>query len=484
MRNSLKFGCIMTLCLAVHAQADDVVVVLQDGHDGFRGTRDATVSVDPRISDLNLGADSQLGIWQHDGTAFIKFDFDYSDIPADAAVKAATLELYCLSEGFSEEEIKRPWQVAVYECTVDWREGSGTPTTRRRDGVSLNTPNGRNPWPNGSHLAAGKALGEATLRGRHLWYKWSIDPALVTNWIAGRENYGLVIWGKAPGKAVSFASRDWPSIAQRPILRLQLSLTREQAKSLQRAAAVRRMEAAKPDHLVPKTTYRLSKETVMMPHYDVEKALKLGTSYKKRPANSMITILDRKELSNRIWYHVTAKGKHGQGGDEGWINGLVLVGQQLEIIAESGTHFREPNHLGVSRSTAVSLFKKLDSTIQFSRGWPMLGQPLQVGRSAAVHVNLVGPSEDLAEVAFSFDVKDVPTLLTPDDGLSGLIGQLQPNWPNAIGWIKGQLHRARSEAFSEISIQNNDSFLSIEQLRGTVFVSLETKSWRNQKAPE
>lgn len=145
-RISAIIGWMLVLFGASLGRTDECVAILQDGRDGFRGTRDSTLSVDGRISDVSLGADTELGIWQFGGVVLIKFDFDYSEIPTHATVKAASLELYCISVGFSEEEIARPWEVGIYECSTNWREGSGTAKTRINDGATLKTVDGRVPW--------------------------------------------------------------------------------------------------------------------------------------------------------------------------------------------------------------------------------------------------------------------------------------------------------------------------------------------------
>jgi hypothetical protein len=61
--------------------------------------------------------------------------------------------------------------------------------------------------------------------GQERWYKWKLNTPVIQEWIMGtRPNNGLMIWGKAPGKAVSFTSKDSTAAERRPILRLTLSL--------------------------------------------------------------------------------------------------------------------------------------------------------------------------------------------------------------------------------------------------------------------
>lgn len=235
---------LLLACLASVAAAADLELVLQDGHDGYFGTRDTVISVDPRIANRNLGGEPTTWIWQFDGIALVEFDFDYSVIPADAVIKQATLELYCVSVGFSPEEIRRPWEVGVYEFQSDWCEGSGLAAAESLDGATLKTSNGRDAWPNGTPTAsAGRLLGAATLQGpQHRWYKWSLDPAIVNEWVSSRRaNYGMLVWGKAPGKAASFASREAKVAEQRPVLRLRLANTGKLSGQLN----AQRLDAAK-----------------------------------------------------------------------------------------------------------------------------------------------------------------------------------------------------------------------------------------------
>jgi hypothetical protein len=70
-------------------------------------------------------------------------------------------------------------------------------------------------------------LGTATIaKGREQrWYRWDLDVATVQGWISGkRENNGLALWGKAPGKAVAFFSSEHDDVKSRPVLTLTLSV--------------------------------------------------------------------------------------------------------------------------------------------------------------------------------------------------------------------------------------------------------------------
>ncbi|MGH7914817.1 MAG: DNRLRE domain-containing protein, partial [Candidatus Binataceae bacterium] len=450
------------------------------------GTRDSTISVDPRISDVSLGADAELGIWQFGGVVLIEFDFDYSEIPTDASVKAASLELYCVSVGFTDEEIARPWEVGVYECSTNWREGSGTPKTKIIDGATLKTTDGRVPWRGGSPTAAvGTLQGTATIAGANRWYRWPLDPKVIANSIAGRrENLGYIIQGKAPGKAVSFASREWGTVALRPILRLELEMPKEEVARLGTGLKARRIEAVSPYALSRQVTYRLSRETVLMPHYQAEQALAQQSLIKKIPARSLITVLEKKDVTDRTWYRVIAKGDLGRDKDEGWINSLALIGQELEPVEEPPGCFLASKGLGVSRADAIRFFKQVDDSAEFSRLWPVLGQPCYAGSPRGVGVNLDGPREDLLEIAFSFNSKTQPAFVANDPRLGRLTGLPEADWRTALRWVEEQLARAKSGPFPETTMERGNTVIAIERIGDDVFISFETKHWRSQKAPE
>jgi hypothetical protein len=219
---------VITAFLAVIsvAHAEDVVLVLQQGRKGYSGSQDVSISADGRLANDNLGGRHSIDIWQFDGVALIRFEL--TAVPRNAVVKDASLELYCFSVGFSPEEQARAWPVGIYECIHGWKEGTGNPDAKHaKDGATLKTYDGMHPWPAGKVTAiAGESLGRVTHESaQERWYKWPLKAAVFQEWVAGsRPNNGLMVWGKAPGKAVSFTSKDSTAADRRPILRLTLSL--------------------------------------------------------------------------------------------------------------------------------------------------------------------------------------------------------------------------------------------------------------------
>lgn len=214
--------------------AAEVTRDLQNGRNGYVGTQDVTISADGNLETQNFGGAHQIDIWQFDGVAVLRFEL--SAFPKNAVVKAASLDLYCASVGFSPEEIARAWPVSVYACTQSWKEGTGIPKEKpRKDGATLKTSDGTHRWPEGGVTAvAGDLLSTTTLAGdQQRWYRWDLNPEIVQGWINGsRPNYGVMIWGKSPGKAVSFTSKDSTAADRRPILHLTLSVPDADAGSI------------------------------------------------------------------------------------------------------------------------------------------------------------------------------------------------------------------------------------------------------------
>lgn len=235
---------IITCCLPIlgyPATADEVTLVLQHGKSGYTGTQDAWISVDGRISKRNLGGMHYVSIWQDDGVALIRFDLSF--LPRTAKVKSVALELFAISTGFAAEEIARSWNVKVFECTERWIEGNGTANgPEKRNGATIDLRDGSKKWSNGSATAAvGHVLGETTLAGGdRKWYKWSLKKGIVQDWIAGRRvNYGMIVWGKRPGKAVSFTAHESTAVEMRPILRLTLAVSKKDAEAIALGQAIR-----------------------------------------------------------------------------------------------------------------------------------------------------------------------------------------------------------------------------------------------------
>jgi hypothetical protein len=206
--------------------------VVQEGRPGAGDVRDVMISPDPRLSQHNLGGMDQLGIWPVSGVTLIRFDL--SQIPSNTTIRAASLELSCISVGFSEEEIKRSWTIYVSECSHEWIEGTGDDTVPVRNGATASTYDGTHEWPKRDVTScAGAVMGSFVHEGnRRGPCKWDLNTEVVDGWISGkRPNHGLMIWGEEPGKAVAFAPSESPTPENRPMLRLAALVPRDNLDS-------------------------------------------------------------------------------------------------------------------------------------------------------------------------------------------------------------------------------------------------------------
>ncbi len=101
---SIHFIIVFSWMLIPDIQASDekFIFTIQTGSLG--DVRDVHISVDPRLSMHNLGGMHEIGIFHDRGVALLTFDLPISP---ETVIKAARLELFCNSVGFSEEEIRR-----------------------------------------------------------------------------------------------------------------------------------------------------------------------------------------------------------------------------------------------------------------------------------------------------------------------------------------------------------------------------------------
>ena len=80
------------------------------------------------------------------------------------------------------------------------------------------------------------------------------------------------------------------------------------------------MDFIDPNTLKVGSSYKLSKKTPIMPHYNPSDLTKV--IYAKK--GQSITIIKRKKVKNTMWYQVKS------GDDKGWVNSIALFGQQLK----------------------------------------------------------------------------------------------------------------------------------------------------------
>jgi hypothetical protein len=107
----------------------------------------------------------------------------------------------------------------------------------KRDGATLTTRDGIDPWNESKPTSAsGELLGSAAVNDASQWIRWSVKPEVVQHWIAEpNTNRGMILWGTPPGKAVSFASREFGDLHYRPELRLSISIPDAELPALKKA---------------------------------------------------------------------------------------------------------------------------------------------------------------------------------------------------------------------------------------------------------
>ena len=76
-------------------------------------------------------------------------------------------------------------------------------------------------------------------------------------------------------------------------------------------------------------TYRLDRETPLMPEINPADPMEALSRMKQIPAGLSITIVGKTDVSGRAWYQV-AVVSGGRVIDTGWVNCIALIGQRLQ----------------------------------------------------------------------------------------------------------------------------------------------------------
>ncbi|MBW2984965.1 DNRLRE domain-containing protein, partial [Candidatus Woesearchaeota archaeon] len=129
-------------------------------------------------------------------------EFNLSDIPSQAIIENATLELYVTGKGTGSPVIN------LYRINNSWTEGTGIGETTD-DGATWNSRNGSLNWDAAGGDYDEKIWANTTLYDKDMWYSWNIAE-LVQNWVNGSyPNYGLMLKDVTLATVVwSFASSD------------------------------------------------------------------------------------------------------------------------------------------------------------------------------------------------------------------------------------------------------------------------------------
>lgn len=185
-----------------------VVLTLREGLDGYFGAEDNTL-IDLRPND-NLGAGTNLGIGQHGSVTPQVVDinrllirFDLSQIPANATVLDARLQLYNYLR-----ESSTPVDAGAYRVTKRWVEGTrSSPSPQAGTSTWNDARQGELDWSSSGVEAANDAADNndpdfdrfdtaediIELDGTDQWYEWDVTDA-AGRWVTGEwQNDGMLV---------------------------------------------------------------------------------------------------------------------------------------------------------------------------------------------------------------------------------------------------------------------------------------------------
>jgi len=192
------------------AHASEGMRVLQQGHQGYAGVADASIT--SRALEVNMGQAEVLTV-RGDRSHAALLRFDLSCLPAAATVAEATLRLYVMRAPAEALRIRvdrllRPW----HEADVTWRQAArgelwGLPgaahegTDRASSSIEASLPGGATGW--------------IALPVTELVQAWLDDPA---------ANYGVVLYADGSADAeCAFASAESRQMGLRPLLVIHLA---------------------------------------------------------------------------------------------------------------------------------------------------------------------------------------------------------------------------------------------------------------------
>lgn len=180
------------------------------GVEGYGGAEDTYIS--GWSSTANFGGVPQLWV-RADNIAVSLLRFDLSDLPINAVVKAAVLEMRVVQSGTTDQRqmeigayrVRRPWAGAQAtwqepRAGESWEQAGCNNTTRDRDAAPVDTE---------VITRTGQMV---VLSLTDLVQEWVAEPA---------SNYGMVLRGGGTQSGVyALASSEWANIAERPALRV------------------------------------------------------------------------------------------------------------------------------------------------------------------------------------------------------------------------------------------------------------------------
>jgi RHS repeat-associated protein len=190
--------------------AHAVTIVLQDGLNGYSGTRDTSIK-SGNDSNINYGSDNELKIDPNQRTILVRFAIFASQggpIPNGATINSATLSLYkYTTEPYTMNSEAR-------RLLRDWQELEAT-WNRANTATAWTTPGA---FAVNSDILATADSAVTISWSQNIWIDFNVTAG-VQSFAAGAANYGWRIPGfTALGGTRKFYSRERVNAAQRPKL--------------------------------------------------------------------------------------------------------------------------------------------------------------------------------------------------------------------------------------------------------------------------
>ena len=186
--------------------------IYQQGHDGYTGMEDTYL--DGFDKNSNHDPDGSLLI-KHDSIYSPLMRFDISDLPSNAVVKSALLDLYVTAWNYGDVSI----DVGAHKVLTDWVVSEAT-WNHARAGVEWHVAGAK-----GSEDREDQAAASCTLDNQEGWVSLDLR-SLVDGWIGSpATNRGLTLKGASPhANFYYFASSEYWSQSKRPKLVVKYSM--------------------------------------------------------------------------------------------------------------------------------------------------------------------------------------------------------------------------------------------------------------------
>lgn len=198
--------------------------------------------------------------------------------------------------------------------------GFGTILTSK-DGISWTTQTIRKAAKVGSFLS-GVAFGNSTF----VAVGWPSGPILTSKDGIAWNFKGF----KEGGSGMTFGNSKFVIVGSGGMI--MTSVSKARGKSINKKP--QKTEYGDPRNLRVGQSYKVSKETTIMPFLDPPDPNDLSwmSEIVKLKKGGVIRILQKAQKRNTPWYRVQAWNSRGQKIPKGWVNSIALIGQSLEIV--------------------------------------------------------------------------------------------------------------------------------------------------------